>query len=295
MEPASEQDKRRRSSDGTTPKPKQKQVKMASGEHSYNAGDILDRMTIIAEAIEGLQKGQSKLQSTLDSKLDKFRKDFMSNIDDKFKAMKVDFELELGKQQAQIDTMSQTVASIVKRLDRDENLEREKQSNNQQKFFHEHDNRNYVDDPEITIIVNNIEQESGEDILEIASELIYLVNDSVKVVAAKRLTSRITGKPGLVKISLSNLEEKKMVLREKRKLKEVERYKKVFLRGSKSHTDRILELNARTLLDELPHGDQFRVTSNGRIVKKTQLTRPHGRIVENTTPKQRDERSSLDG
>lgn len=113
MEPASEQDKRRRSSDGTTPKPKQKQVKMASGEHSYNAGDILDRMTIIAEAIEGLQKGQSKLQSTLDSKLDKFRKDFMSNIDDKFKAMKVDFELELGKQQAQIDTMSQTVASIV--------------------------------------------------------------------------------------------------------------------------------------------------------------------------------------
>ena len=64
MEPASEQDKRRRSSDGTTPKPKQKQVKMASGEHSYNAGDILDRMTIIAEAIEGLQKGQSKLQST---------------------------------------------------------------------------------------------------------------------------------------------------------------------------------------------------------------------------------------
>lgn len=66
-----------------------------------------------------------------------------------------------------------------------------------------------MDDPEITIIANNIEQESGEDILEIASELIYLVNDSVKVVAAKRLTSRITGKPGLVKIRLSNLEEKK--------------------------------------------------------------------------------------
>lgn len=51
--------------------------------------------------------------------------------------------------------------------------------------IHAHDNNNYIDDPEITIIANNIEQQSGEDILEIASELFYSVNHSVKVVAAK--------------------------------------------------------------------------------------------------------------
>lgn len=39
--------------------------------------------------------------------------------------------------------------------------------------------------------------------------------------------------------------------------------------SSKSHTERILELNARTLLREMPNGNQFRITSNGRIVKKT--------------------------
>lgn len=49
----------------------------------------------------------------------------------------------------------------------------------------------------------------------------------------------------------------------------VEKYKNVFLRGSKTHTERLLELNARTLLNELLHGKDFRITSNGRIVKKT--------------------------
>ena len=36
----------------------------------------------------------------------------------------------------------------------------------------------YVDDQEISVTADNIEQESSEDILEIASELIYFVNDS---------------------------------------------------------------------------------------------------------------------
>ena len=56
-----------------------------------------------------------------------------------------------------------------------------------------------MDDQEITVIANNSEQKLSEDILEIASELIYLFNDSVKVVTAKQLKSRITGKPCLVK------------------------------------------------------------------------------------------------
>ena len=79
-----------------------------------------------------------------------------------------------------------------------------------------------MDDQEISVIANNIEQESSEDILEIASELIYLVNDSVKVAAAKRLKSKSR---------------------------------------SKYHTDRILELNASTFLDQILQRDMFRVTS----------------------------------
>lgn len=92
---------------------------------------MLDRLTIIAEAIWCLQKGQTKLKSTLDSKLDKIRKE-LSSIDEKFKAMKAGFQLEIGKQQAQIYTMKQTIDSMVNEL---ENVDR-----TQQEFIHEHDN-----------------------------------------------------------------------------------------------------------------------------------------------------------
>lgn len=136
----------------------------------------------------------------------------------------------------------------------------------QQEFIHEHYNTHKTNDPENTIIATNIIHEPGEDILAIASEIISSINDSVNVVAATRLKSRRISKPGLVKISVSNLEEKTLALREKRKLRQTEQYTSVFLRGSKSHTDRILELNARTLLNKLPNGNQFRITSNGRIV-----------------------------
>lgn len=96
---------------------------------------MLDRLTIIAEAICCLQKGQTKLKSTLDSKLDKIRKELISSIDEKFKAMKTVFQLEIGKQQAQIDTMKQTIDSMVNRLNELENVDR-----TQQEFIHEHDN-----------------------------------------------------------------------------------------------------------------------------------------------------------
>lgn len=94
--------------------------------------DMLDWLTITAEAIWCLQKGQTKLKSTLDSKLDKIRKELISSIDEKFKAMITGFQLEIGKQQAQTDTMKQTIDSMVNEL---ENVDR-----TQQEFIHEHDN-----------------------------------------------------------------------------------------------------------------------------------------------------------
>lgn len=97
--------------------------------------DMLDWLTITAEAIWCLQKGQTKLKSTLDSKLDKIRKELISSIDEKFKAMITGFQLEIGKQQAQTDTMKQTIDSMVNRLNELENVDR-----TQQEFIHEHDN-----------------------------------------------------------------------------------------------------------------------------------------------------------
>lgn len=104
-----------------------------------------------------------------------------------------------------------------------------------------------------------------KNILEISKELINTLSESVDVVAAARLRNRKFGKPALVKISFASVQDKIKILREKKQLKMVEKYKNVFLRGIKTHTERLLELNARTLL----HGKDFRITSNGWIVRKT--------------------------
>ena len=48
-------------------------------------------------------------------------------------------------------------------------------------------------------------------------------------------------------------------------LKDTDDFKNVFLKSSKSHAERLIELNARAILRELPQGRSLRVDSNGRI------------------------------
>lgn len=74
----SESERRRLSSDGQTPKPPSKMFKMAesvasNGESENFEIKMIDKMTIIAKAIENLQDGQNQLKSAFNSKLDKFR------------------------------------------------------------------------------------------------------------------------------------------------------------------------------------------------------------------------------
>lgn len=258
---------RRRSSDGQTPKPSSKMLKMAEGDSgdSDDVGTkIIDQMTVIADAVSQLQKGQKELRSSFDSKFDKFKNEFMASIDSKFKAMRSDFDLELGKQQSQIDSLSRSVESLIHRVKEVEKVGHSYATQPGSAVHHS----STVKDSEVTIIASNIPQSDDEDILQVAQDLVDCLSDSISVVAAARLRSRIQGKPGLVKISFATVEEKVEILRKKRDLKGSQAYKSVFLRSSKSHTERLIELNAKTLLTQIPNGEQFRITSNGRIVKK---------------------------
>lgn len=178
--------------------------------------------------------------------------------------MRSDIDLELAIHKNEIDQLSRSVDSVIQRLnDLEENSGHQMSAGNSQ-------SNSPNDDPSLTVIAMNV-QETEEPILDVAREIVSHLVNSATVVAASRLRGRY-GKPGLVKISFSSLEEKKNVLREKRNIRNVEKYKTVFIRSSKSHTERLIELNARTMLSELPHGNQFRITSNGRIVKKTPST-----------------------
>ena len=53
----------------------------------------------------------------------------------------------------------------------------------------------------------------------------------------------------------------------KNNLRNSSEFKNVYLRSSKTHKEHMQELNAKTLLSQMPYGNQFHVTGNGRIAK----------------------------
>ena len=70
---------------------------------------------------------------------------------------------------------------------------------------------------------------------------------------------------GYVKISFRSTQEKVLVLKNKNVLKDINPFKNVYIKTSKSHAERLIELNARMVLRQLPQGNNFRVDANGRI------------------------------
>ena len=238
--------KRDRDSPGVT-SPLSKQSKMADNS-AQNNDERLDKMM---ELLEGLKRGQESLQKTFDSKLERLRNDVLAKIDDKIKSVKVDMNLQLAGLERKID-----------------DLETEMNSLRSEPGFVDTSGNNC----ELTVIATNIPVRHDRPLLETAKALISALGEEVsrhaKITDVKRCPDRPTGKPPLLKIAFENVEQKVQVLRAKESLKRTHDFKNVYLRSSKNHTERILELNAKTLLSQLPNGNQYRVTANGRIVKK---------------------------
>ena len=87
--------------------------------------------------------------------------------------------------------------------------------------------------------------DKARDLIKALGDDVY---SSVKISGACRLESRIENKPGLVKISFNNRAEKVNVLRRKSILRDSSTYKEVHIKSSKSHAERLIELNSRMLL-----------------------------------------------
>ena len=81
-------------------------------------------------------------------------------------------------------------------------------------------------------------------------------------------------KPGLVKFKLESVDAIIKLLREKKSLMEVGDYKKVYLRGCKSHEERLIELNIREVMSMLPEAADYRFTGSGRLIRKDAAGNP---------------------
>lgn len=124
-------------------------------------------MTVIAQAVQTLQKGQASLQSMIEGKLDRIRNDFRVKINEKYMAIRIDIDLELAMHTTGIETLSQSVESLLRCVGKIERFYKPDQALRSS----DHVN-NPLDDPHLTVIATNLKFDKSEDILQIDLDLI---------------------------------------------------------------------------------------------------------------------------
>ncbi|CAG2193350.1 unnamed protein product [Mytilus edulis] len=219
--------------------------------------DVSNKLDSIINSIKELKTSQDSMKRMFESKLDKLRTDLMANVDNKVRALRDEISMDINRE------TNRTDQSIQTRLD---SLEQDTSSKNSVPLLSNslYQTQNPLDNPDITITASGLPFSDDENIVEKANDLIRAlgedVSDNVNVTAAARLPSRFSDRPAIVKISFSNLDEKVKVLRNKMKLKQSDTYKNVYIKSSKSRIERLIEVNARAVLRNIPGGRACELT-----------------------------------
>ena len=122
-------------------------------------------------------------------------------------------------------------------------------------------------DPDYTIVVTNPPVINGP-LTNWATGLITALGGNRDMIVNAMRTPQRQGRKGVLKIEVRTVDEKINLLRKKSSLQNFSQYKNIFVRSSKSHSERLQEINFRTVLSQLPDGSQYRIAGNGRIVKR---------------------------
>jgi hypothetical protein len=207
-----------------------------------------------------------------------------------------ELSVDIGRETSRTDQMLTMIQSMQTRLD---NLEKNRtevdtsqandNGNRNDSTFPTAIQQNPLDDPGVTIIASGIPDTETEDIKQKAEYFICTLGDDVSsevhITAVTRLPTRYKDRPGIVKISLRNTGEEVGVLRSKMKIKDMEGYKTVYIRSSKSRIERLIEMNARAVLRNLPQGRSLRVDANGPIKQRNeqQQRQSHQENLNNET------------
>ena len=227
------------------------------GGQNYNeTQDMRDDLKAIRILIEGLKTSMETHRNYVDNKILELTTSFQLSCSENFRKCQV----EIANIQGYVDA---EIGRVVTRMDELE------QKVNKLDFKEEFE-------PDVSVIATGINFTQNEDIDDIAKKLVRqglgLREEECKVVRAKRMPQRNDQrgqrKPPLVKIELQSTTEKIKALRAKRNLKNFPEWERVFIRSSKPHVERLIELNFKTLLGMVDGGDNWKITGSGRIVKK---------------------------
>ena len=272
------------------------QDNMASGHTpsvAKGASGNLDsnQFTILMGMMTDLKKGQDDMTKMFDSKLEKFKCELLKNIDDQVTQLRTEISNDVQRQGTRIDEVMTTIQSLKDRVD---TIEQSGSANAQGSGDENMDTGNgnveqgqrtfrpaaHSDDTEMSVIVSGLPYIHGEDLMQKAQDLVNaLGNDvthNVNITNTVRYRTRYLDRPGPVKVTFRTVQEKVAVLRNKMQLKNIEEYQEVYVKSCKSHAERLIEINARTLLRQMPNGRDFRVDANGRIQRRERQDNQQG-------------------
>ena len=218
----------------------------------------------VMEELRKLNKKMEETRSSLEKKMEQMGSSLEKKIDGKINSLR-DSMVELIKQN-QDDMRAELQSKHSEIL---ANVDLETRIDQVEANFNKKVKRSEFD-PDVSIIISGLLFEDGENLMQ---RVKTLISDGLKcdpvpmITAVERLVPRGTG-PGVIKVELNTTQEKVAVLRRKRELKDNDTYDKVYIRSAKSHTERLIDLNFRALLDEMPSGKDFFIAGNGRVVRR---------------------------
>ena len=241
--------------------------KMA-GHAEQGEGNPAAFQTII-EKLNGLSTQQENMQKMLETKIDELRDELKADIESKLQGFKTKISQDISKLSEQCSSLRKDVDQLSERL---ATLSNTTENNSDTRPVNSPANSEPVNNIDQTVIIANLKEQPDDPLTlnDYISDLLKAMGDGVadvEVMQVKRLNGR-DGKPGLVKVAFDSLDSKKKVLQAKFKLQDSTDYKKVWLRSSKTHIERIQEQNVKKLLELIPGGDQLKLTSNGRLLSK---------------------------
>lgn len=132
-------------------------------------------------------------------------------------------------------------------------------------------------EPAKCIMIYHLTQPSDETEASLLRTVEHIVAEGFglpgfEVIRAKRCY----GNPGPVKVEFFNENIKVDVLKAKQAMKSKREFGYLYVRAAKTHEERLIELNFRTLMNRLDVASEFRFTGSGRLVPRDEDRRTDG-------------------
>jgi hypothetical protein len=209
--------------------------------------ELKDVFKALEDLRDDLKSWKSDLKKSISQQFENMNDSLTKRLEQMEQQMKDHLELEAGKLEKKIELLEIRVGSIE-----------ERDYSNPIKPF----------DPEMTVVGINLPEEPDEILTDKIADLLNIglgIRD-IEPLRIARLSGK-NGKPGIIKMEMPRKEDKINVLRAKQKLKDSPDYRRVYLRSSLTHAERLIQLNFKEILQDLPNGGNYRITGHGRVIR----------------------------